>query len=224
MVLFANNEDDLKSILNTFYNYCEQWKLDNNFSKTKVMIFGDKMRRHRNISVHGHNIKVVDSFTYLGVLFQRIDLLLYAVKMGLWRFKAVHSDFLKRILHVKQSTPHVMLYGDLGRYPVSIAIKKRTIDCWFNLVSNENKLSSTLYKLMCNDHLKNNNPYKWLDNVKSIFDECGLSFIWRAQSVYGSKELRIEMWFPRVTCNVLSVLNKLKLNTIRVRKVISIRC
>ena len=38
------------------------------------MIFGDKMRRHRNISVHGHNIEVVDSFTYLGVFFlQRID-------------------------------------------------------------------------------------------------------------------------------------------------------
>ena len=36
------------------------------------MIFGDKMRRHRNISVHGHNIEVVDSFTYLGVFFQRI--------------------------------------------------------------------------------------------------------------------------------------------------------
>ena len=33
------------------------------------MIFGDKMRRHRNISVHGHNIEVVDSFTYLGVVF-----------------------------------------------------------------------------------------------------------------------------------------------------------
>ena len=35
-----------------------------------------------------------------------------------------------------------------------------------------------------------------MDNVKSIFDECGLSFIWRAQSLYGSKELlcnRIEM-------------------------------
>jgi len=39
---------------------------------------------------------------------------------------------------------------------------------------------------MYNDHLKNS---KWLDNVKSIFDECGLSFIWRAQRVYGSKEL-----------------------------------
>ena len=37
------------------------------------MIFGDKMRRHRNISVHVHNIEVVDSFTYLWVFFQRID-------------------------------------------------------------------------------------------------------------------------------------------------------
>jgi len=49
---------------------------------------------------------------------------------------------------------------------------------------------------MYNDHLKNNNTYKWLDNVKSISDECGLIFIWRAQSFYGSKELlcnRIEM-------------------------------
>ena len=112
---------------------------------------------------------------------------------GLKQLEKFHTDFLKRILHVKQSTLHVMLYGDLGRYPVSIAIKKRTIGFWFNLVSNENMLSSTLYKLMYNDHLKNN---KWLNNVKSIFDECGLSFIWRAQRVYGSKELlcnRIEM-------------------------------
>jgi len=31
-VLFANNEDDFKSILNTFYTCCEQWKLNSNFS------------------------------------------------------------------------------------------------------------------------------------------------------------------------------------------------
>ena len=32
------------------------------------------------------------------------------------QLEKVHTNFLKRILHVKQSTPHVMLYGDLGRY------------------------------------------------------------------------------------------------------------
>ena len=31
----------------------------------------------------------------------------------------VHTDFLKRILHVKKSTPHVMIYGELGRNPLS---------------------------------------------------------------------------------------------------------
>ena len=35
------------------------------------MIFGDKMRRHRNISLHGHNIEVVDCFTYLGDVFSK---------------------------------------------------------------------------------------------------------------------------------------------------------
>mgnify|MGYP000504208152 FL=1 len=72
-VLFAYNEDDFKSTFNTFYNYCEHWKLDSNFSQTKAMMFGDKMRRHRTISKHGHTIEEVDSFTYLGVVFQRID-------------------------------------------------------------------------------------------------------------------------------------------------------
>ena len=39
----------------------------------------------------------------------------------------VHTDFLKHILNVKQSTPHVMLYGELGRYPLAILIKKMII-------------------------------------------------------------------------------------------------
>ena len=39
----------------------------------------------------------------------------------------VQTDFLKRILKVKQSTRSVMLYGDLGCVPLSISIKKRVI-------------------------------------------------------------------------------------------------
>ena len=40
----------------------------------------------------------------------------------------VHTDFLKRILNVKKSIPHVMVYGELGRFPVSLHIKKRIIN------------------------------------------------------------------------------------------------
>ena len=36
----------------------------------------------------------------------------------------VQTDFFKHILHVKTSTPHAMLYGELGRFPISLTIKK----------------------------------------------------------------------------------------------------
>jgi len=42
----------------------------------------------------------------------------------------VHTDFLKYVLKVKRSTPHAMLYGDLGRFPIDIIIKKRIIGFW----------------------------------------------------------------------------------------------
>ena len=60
--------------------------------------------------------------------------------------------------------------------------------------------SSALYKLMYNDHLKNNNTYKWLDIVKSIFDECGLSYIWRAQSVMARKNYFVLFCTCLYTC------------------------
>ena len=35
----------------------------------------------------------------------------------------VHLKFCKLLLHVKTSTPNVMVYGELGRYPIDIDIK-----------------------------------------------------------------------------------------------------
>ena len=35
----------------------------------------------------------------------------------------VQNDFFKHIRHVKNSTPHIMLYGELGRFPISLIIK-----------------------------------------------------------------------------------------------------
>ena len=71
---------------------------------------------------------------------------------GIFCIEKAHTNFLKLILHVKKSTPHVMIYGELGRYPLSIVIKKRIISFWYKLVSgNANKLSSSLYRILLND-------------------------------------------------------------------------
>ena len=93
----------------------------------------------------------------------------------------VHTDFLKHILHVKKSTPHIMLYGELGRFPLDITIKKRIISYWYKLINNQTLLSSTMYHVIQNDFSVNNTFYQWLRNVKRILDECGLSYIWRNQ-------------------------------------------
>ena len=54
----------------------------------------------------------------------------------------VHSGFfLKRILKVKKSTPTVMLYGDLGRVPLSIGIKKRAVGFWYDMILRKTYMS-----------------------------------------------------------------------------------
>ena len=65
----------------------------------------------------------------------------------------VHTDFVERILKVKQSTPSVMLYSDLGRVPLSISIKKRVIGYWYDIINCDNKLSLILYRLILQDNV-----------------------------------------------------------------------
>ena len=67
----------------------------------------------------------------------------------MWRFgdltdiEKVHTDFMKYILHVKKNTPNVMLYGDLGRFPLSVMVKKHVNGYWFDLLTGV-KLSAVL--------------------------------------------------------------------------------
>jgi hypothetical protein len=46
----------------------------------------------------------------------------------------VHLKFCKIHLNLKSSTPNYMVYGELGRYPIDIDIKVRTISYWDNLM------------------------------------------------------------------------------------------
>ena len=64
----------------------------------------------------------------------------------------VQNDFLKHILHVKNSTPHMVLYSELGRFPISLIIKQRLIKFWGELVTDtRGRLSSSMYRLLYND-------------------------------------------------------------------------
>ena len=129
------------------------------------------MCRHRHKSIHGHNMEVVDIYTYRVFIFPKnasfsqtkkayhrkketsfILLILSRLwNLGLWRFKAVGKSlnwFTESSCSCKAK--HAASYGGICVY----WYKKRICVVWFNLVSNKNKFPSKLYKLMYNDHLK----------------------------------------------------------------------
>ena len=78
---------------------------------------------------------------------------------------------------VKQSTPYVMLYGDLGRVPLSISIKKRVIGYWYDIINSDIKLSSILYRLILQNNVHYGHSYGWLKFVKTMFNDSGLTYI-----------------------------------------------
>jgi hypothetical protein len=95
----------------------------------------------------------------------------------------VHLKFMKIILSLNKSTSSCMVYGELGRYPLKYSINTRMISYWGRLLTGkENKLSVVLYKTMLKQSSNNVESYQWLDKVKSILNECGLSYVWENQT------------------------------------------
>jgi hypothetical protein len=86
-------------------------------------------------------------------------MLLYGCEI--WSFgnndvlEKVHLKFCKLLLNLKQSTPRILVFRELGRYPLDIHIKTRIINFWANIVNGkETKLSYLFYQLMYKKHLK----------------------------------------------------------------------
>ena len=82
----------------------------------------------------------------------------------------VHVQFCKLLLDLKTSTPNVMVYGELGRYPLTVKLKM--LSFWSKLIDvKQLKLSSLIYRLL---YLKTheNNTFSWMSFVKSILVDC----------------------------------------------------
>ena len=68
--LLSETPEGLQELLSHFENYCELWKLKVNTNKTKVMIFSKrKSRNNPTFKINGEEIEIVDSYPYLGILF-----------------------------------------------------------------------------------------------------------------------------------------------------------
>ena len=118
-------------------------------------------------------------------LFDKIVVPILTYGSEIWGYENVqmleslHLRFLKYILSVKRSTPNFMVYGELGRFNLQIGIKTKIISFWAKMMSEENdKYSKQVYVLARKLYDKKFIKCKWLDCVKGILNECGLSNIW----------------------------------------------
>ena len=67
-VLLADSPENLQKCLNDFMTYCTDWKLNINYNKTKIVIFGSRKTDKHVFTIEEHIIEVVQSYKYLGVL------------------------------------------------------------------------------------------------------------------------------------------------------------
>ena len=92
--------------------------------------------------------------------------------------------YLKIILQLKQSTPNVMIYGELGITPLSTQIKSRVLNYWGKIVnSKHDKIISILYRTTHNLYTLNNIKSDWVCFVRNNLNDLGLSHFWINQNV-----------------------------------------
>ena len=71
-IIMAETADEMQKALNALHDYCQQWKLEVNLDKTKIVIFASRRVDDYPAFLLGHElVKVADEYLYLGVTFYR---------------------------------------------------------------------------------------------------------------------------------------------------------
>ena len=128
----------------------------------------------------------------------------------------VQLKFLKFILNIKKSTPNCIVYGETGMLPLKVDIQSRIIAYWSKLVKPEtDNLSSKLYWIAKTSFENRNNTlfFKWFVNIRSIFINCGCSWIWDSHTFLNKawlkatiKQRLTDLYFKNGEMNVIQTL------------------
>ena len=64
-IILAEDADSLQKALDDFAQYCKEWKLDLNISKSKVLIFGSKGKQKYSFHIETEMLSPSHTFTVL---------------------------------------------------------------------------------------------------------------------------------------------------------------
>lgn len=94
--------------------------------------------------------------------------------------RPLHLEFCKYIMKVKKNC---IVYGELERKTISVPIKARMIGFWERILTGRHeKISRTLYDIICKLSVVDVYHFKWLNCVKYVLTSCGYVNCWRNQS------------------------------------------
>ena len=106
------------------------------------------------------------------------------------QLETLQHKYLKYALKLKNSTPTSMIQGETGYLLLEYHMKIKMRGFWASLISgNRDKLLYKMYFLcltLYNDGLL---KFEWLHYIKSISDECGLTYVFENQLGYEHKWL-----------------------------------
>ena len=90
---------------------------------------------------------------------------------------------------MRTQSPNYAVYGDLGRYPLSVIAKERSIKFWLKILANNNSLTFDLFQTQIDDldALAQPSRFKhkrsWAQGIKSLLDNLGFSQMWHNQLI-----------------------------------------
>ena len=68
LIIISTTKEGLQNSLNSLQSYCEQWKLDINHKKSKVMVFTKGTQKEKNrYTINNKALEVVREYKYLGI-------------------------------------------------------------------------------------------------------------------------------------------------------------
>ena len=95
-VIFGTDKKSFQQNLDVFLEYSETWKLNINFKKTKILIFGIRSTHRFEFKLGNNKIEICDEFKYLGVIFTKTRTFAKAIKHNVDHAnKALHLLYKK---------------------------------------------------------------------------------------------------------------------------------
>ena len=116
------------------------------------------------------------------------------------KIELVQRNFCKYILNVPNKTSNAATLGDLGRKPLSVIYKYKSIKFWLKIVQDDHRLIRNSSYRMLKTFSENRNCSNWVSDIKQMLYTYGFGDVWLRQNV-GHPELFLTTFKQRLADN-----------------------